>query len=729
MAGMKKILVTGGAGYIGSVLVRTLLDKGYSVKVLDCLFFGEDPIKDCLKNNKFELVKGDIRNIESLPDIFKDVYAVMHLASLSNDPSCDVDPQDTIDINYTSSVKLAELCKKNKIKRFIFSSSCSVYGASENLILDEQSEKAPVSLYAKSKIDFENTLLEMMDKDFFPTILRNGTVFGLSPRMRFDLVVNIMTKYAIAKNKVFIVGGGLNWRPLIHVEDVANAFILALEAPLEKVNGEIFNVGSNEMNFQVKDVAEKIKNIMPSIEIEYAPSDKDNRSYRVCFDKISKALGFNTTKSVEDGIKEIASAIKDGTLKDLDSSKYITLKKVIELKNTPFAKGGLRIRHTFLPLAVPSIGEEEINEVVATLKSGWLTTGPKTKIFEQKIKEYIGCKHAIALSSCTAALHLSLVALGIKEGDEVITTPVTFASTANVIVHERAKPVFVDINKKTLNMDPDKIEEKITKKTKAIIAVDIAGQPCEYDKIKKIADKHKIPVIEDAAHAIGSEYHGRKVGTLNKITCFSFYPTKNMTTGEGGLLATDDDKIAETAQIYSLHGMNKGAWQRYSAKGSPHWEIIVPGYKYNMTDIQASIGIHQLPKLDDLIYKREKYAKLYRDSFSKVEGIIMPESIGSIKHAWHLFIILLDIDKLTITRDQFIDLLKEENIGTGIHFISLHMHEFYKKTFGYKKEDYPNAAYVSDRILSLPLYPGMTMKDLTDVVNAVKKILAYYKKK
>ena len=202
-----------------------------------------------------------------------------------------------------------------------------------------------------------------------------------------------------------------------------------------------------------------------------------------------------------------------------------------------------------------------------------------------------------------------------------------------------------------------------------------------------------------------------------------------MTTGEGGLLATDDDKIAETAMIYSLHGRNKGAWQRYSAKGSPHWEIIVPGYKYNMTDIQASIGMHQLPKLDDFIYKREKYAKLYRDSFSKVEEIIIPESIGNIKHAWHLFIILLDIDKLTITRDQFIDLLKEENIGTGIHFISLHMHEFYKKTFGYKKEDYPNAAYVSDRIVSLPLYPGMTMKDLTDVINAVKKILAYYKKK
>ena len=726
---MKKILVTGGAGYIGSVLVNQLLDRGYSVRVFDCLFFGEEPLKGFAKNPNFELIKGNMMELDSFPNLLKDIFAVVHLASLSNDPACDVDPQDTIDINYNSSVKLAELCKKNNVQRFIFSSSCSVYGAQEDAILDEQSEKAPVSLYAKSKIDFENRLVEMMDNKFSPVILRNGTVFGLSPRMRFDLIVNLMTKYAVTKNKVFIVGGGLNWRPLVHVEDVAKAFIIALEAPLEKVKGEIFNVGSNEMNFKVKDVAEKIKKVMPSIEIEYAPSDKDNRSYRVSFDKISKVLGFRTTKSIEDGINEISKAIKDGTLKDLDSSKYVTLKKVIELKNTPFAKGGLRIRHTFLPLAVPSIGDEEINEVNDTLKSGWLTTGPKTKIFEQKIKEYIGSKHAIALSSCTAALHLALIALGVKEGDEVITTPVTFASTANVIVHEGAKPVFLDIDKKTLNIDPDKIEEKITKKTKAIIAVDIAGQPCDYDKIRKIADRYKIPIIEDAAHAIGSEYHGKKVGTLNKITCFSFYPTKNMTTGEGGILATDDDALAETAQIYSLHGMNKGAWQRYSAKGSPHWETIVPGYKYNMTDIQASIGIHQLSKLNDFIYKREKYAKFYRDSFSKVEGIIIPESINNIKHAWHLFIVLIDIDKLTITRDQFIDLLKEENIGTGIHFISLHMHEFYKKTFGYKKEDYPNAAYVSDRILSLPLYPAMTIKDLTDVVNAVKKIIAYYKKK
>jgi len=654
---------------------------------------------------------------------------VIHLAALSNDPSCDIDPQDTTDINYTSSAKLAKMCKKNKIERFIFSSSCSVYGASEDLILDEQSEKAPISLYAKSKIDFENKLLEMTDKDFSPVILRHGTIFGFSKRMRFDLVINIMTKYAVTKNKIFIVGGGLNWRPLVHVDDVATAFILTLESPLEKVKGNIFNVGSNELNFQVKDIAQKVKKVYPSIKIERAPSDKDTRSYHVNFDKIKNELGFETKHSVEDGIKEIGEAIKKGVLGDIDDVKYINLKRMMELRDIPFAENGLKTRHNFLPFAQPSIGNEEIEEVVDTLKSGWLTTGPKTKKFEDDLKDYIGCKYALALSSCTAALHLSLIALDIKQGDEVITTPVTFASTANVIVHVGAKPVFVDINKKTLNIDPDKIEEKITEKTKAIIAVDLAGQPCEYDKIKKIAEKHNIPIIEDAAHSIGAEYHGKKVGTFAKTTCFSFYPIKNITAAEGGLLTTDDKKIAEVVSTYSLHGMSKGAWQRYSAKGTPYWQTVAPGFKYNMKDIQAAIGLHQLKKLDDFIDKRKKYTKMYKGAFSKVEEIIIPEEINDIKHARHLFIILLDIDKLKITRDGFMELMKEENIGTGIHFISLHMHEYYKKKFRFKKEDFPNAAYVSDRMVSLPLYPKMTINDLLDVVHATKKILAYYKKK
>ncbi|MBI1935162.1 aminotransferase class I/II-fold pyridoxal phosphate-dependent enzyme [Candidatus Woesearchaeota archaeon] len=726
---MGKVLVTGGAGYIGCVLAKKLLDKGYEVRIFDSLFFGEEPVKDMLQNPKFELVRGDLRNLEKFQGLLDGVDSVMHLASLSNDPSCEIDPQDTMDINYESSLKLAETCKKSRIRRFIFSSSCSVYGARDDLILDEQSEKAPVSLYAKSKIDFENKLLEMTDKDFSPTILRNGTVFGLSPRMRFDLVVNLMTKYAIAKNKIFIVGGGLNWRPLIHVEDVADAFILCLESPLGLVEGEIFNVGANELNFQVKDVAAIVKKTIPSVEVEYAPSDKDSRSYRVCFDKIINVLGFRAKKTVEDGVAEIAAAIRNGSLNDLESTRYVNLKKLMELRSIPSAKGGLKTRHSFLPFALPLISDDEIREVVDTLRSGWLTTGPKTKKFEDMMKEYIGCRHAIALSSCTAALHLSLVALGVKQGDEVITSPVTFPATANVIIHQGATPVFVDVDKSTLNIDPAKIEEKITSKTKAIISVDMAGQPCEYGQIRKIADKHGIPVVEDAAHSIGAEYNGKKIGTLNKATCFSFYPIKNMTTGEGGLLATDDDELASAARMYSLHGMSKDAWQRYSEKGSMHWQTVAAGYKYNMTDIQASIGMHQLKRLDEFIYKRERYVRFYKDAFSKMDEIILPSQISNIKHAWHLFVVMLDTDRLKISRDEFMELMREENIGTGIHFTSLHMHEYYKKSLGCRKEDFPNAAYLSERIVSLPLYPKMTVQDLTSTIGAVKKIINYYKKK
>jgi len=390
--------------------------------------------------------------------------------------------------------------------------------------------------------------------------------------------------------------------------------------------------------------------------------------------------------------------------------------------------GGKPVRNDFLPPFRPMIGDEEINEVVDTLKSGWITTGPKTHKFEQLFKEYIGSKHAIALNSCTAGLHLSLVACGIGDSDEVITSPFTFAATANVITHQKAKPVFVDIEKDTYNIDPDRIEEAVTEKTKAIISVHYAGHPCEMDKILKIANEYGLTVIEDAAHALGATYKGKKIGTIGDFTCFSFYATKNMTTAEGGMVTTDNNELAEKIRIISLHGISKDAWKRYSSEGSWYYEVLYPGYKYNMTDVQASLGIHQLKKLNHMQKRRVEIARRYNEAFEGLPEIIIPCVKKYVHHAWHLYPILINTDLLRIDRNKFIEALKTVNIGTSVHFIPLHLHPYYHDKFGFKRGDFPNAEYVYEREVSLPIYPKMTDKDVEDVIIAVKKIVSHYRK-
>jgi len=390
--------------------------------------------------------------------------------------------------------------------------------------------------------------------------------------------------------------------------------------------------------------------------------------------------------------------------------------------------GGKPVRNDFLPPFKPMIGNEEIDEVIDTLKSDWITAGPKTHRFEEMFKEYIGCKHAITVNSCTAALHLSLVANKIGKGDEVITSPFTFAATADVIEHQNATPVFIDIDRETYNIDPAKIEKKITEKTKAIIPVHYAGHPCEMDDILRIARKNNLIVIEDAAHAIGAVYKNKKIGSIGDITCFSFYATKNLTTAEGGMVTTNNTKVAEKIRILRLHGISKDAWKRYSSEGSWYYEILYPGYKDNMTDIQASIGICQLKKFAKMQKRREEISKRYREEFEDMPEIIIPTVRKYVRHAWHLYPIQLRTELLRIDRNKFIEALKAENIGTSVHFIPIHLHPYYRNRYGFKRGDFPIAESVYDHEISLPIYPKMTNKDVEDVIAGVKKIVAYYRR-
>jgi len=739
----KTILVTGGAGYLGCILCKTLLEKGYKVRIFDKLFYGKDVLSEVLKNPDCELVVGDVTNIERYDKLFDNIYAVLHLAALSNDPSCDLDPEMTEKINIEGTKKTAILAKQHGVKRFVFASSCSVYGAGDQ-ILDESSQLKPISLYAKSKMITEKDLTELMDDNFCVVLLRQATLFGYSPRQRFDLAINLMVKTALTKKQLYIVGGGEQWRPFLHLKDSSEAFILAMEAPSELVNGHVFNVGSNENNYQIVALANLIKaelaKLKHDVDIIIVPSDPDKRTYNVNFDKIQSVLGFKARFNAIDGTKEIAEAILSKQLDDLDNSRYYNIRNVQEWVDLPAIEGGEPSRWTFLPFALPLLGEEEENEVIDTLRSGWLTTGPKTQRFEKMVADYLGVKHAIALSSCTGALHLSLLALNIGKGDEVITTPITFAATANVIEHVGAKPVFVDVDPHTLNIDANLIEAKITEKTKAIIPVHMAGQPCDMTKIRKISIKHNIPVIEDAAHAYGAEYGGKKIGTISDATCYSFYPIKNITTIEGGVLATNNDELAAKARILALHGMSKDAWKRYlpdskdtgsskeTIKDSIHWMIVDCGWKYNMTDVQASVGIHQLKKIDRFIEIRERYCSMYDLGLKDLDAIKLPEAIRGIKHARHLYIIQVIPEKLKISRDELVLALRKENIGTGIHFLSVPNHPYYANKYGYKPGDFPMASKVADNIISLPLYPKMTEEDIHRVIAAVKKIVRHYKK-
>lgn len=381
-------------------------------------------------------------------------------------------------------------------------------------------------------------------------------------------------------------------------------------------------------------------------------------------------------------------------------------------------------RNEFLPFSKPTIGKEEIDEVIDSLKSGWITTGPKTQQFEEDFKKYIGCRYALSLSSATAGLHLSLMALNIGKDDEVITTSMTFAATINQIELRGAKPVFVDIDLDTLQMDVTQIESKITPKTKAIVPVHFAGQPCDMDIIYKLASKYNLHVVEDAAHAIGTEYKGEKIGRNSEIAVFSFHPIKNITTGEGGMVVTRDEEIAEKIKLLRFHGISKDAWKRYTSKGSSQYEVLMPGYKYNFMDIQAAIGIWQLKKLDAFIESRRKQAKYYNEAFRDISEIIPLSPVKyPVKHAWHLYIIKLELEKIKVNRNEFISLLKEENIGTSVHFEAIHLQPYYRNTYGYKEGNFPKTEYASERIISLPLYPLLTQKDQDDVVEAIKRIL------
>ena len=381
------------------------------------------------------------------------------------------------------------------------------------------------------------------------------------------------------------------------------------------------------------------------------------------------------------------------------------------------------MREKLLAFGAPAIETAEIEEVIAVLKSGWLGTGPRVASFEKNFAQYKGVEHAVALNSCSAALHLSILAAGIGPGDEVITTPLTFCATINAIIHAGATPVLADIDQATMNIAPDEVESKITSRTKAILPVHFAGRPCDMDALSLIANNHELKIIEDCAHAIETEYKGRKAGTFGDFGSFSFYVTKNVATGEGGMVITKSEEDAARIKVLGLHGMSKDAWKRFGDEGYKHYQVVECGFKYNMMDLQAAIGIHQLERVELNWCKRQEIWQRYNEAFAKLPVTLPAPVEVDTRHAYHLYTILVDEERCGIGRDEFLDAMTAKNIGVGVHYVSVPEHTYYQKTFGWRSEGYPNALRVGRQTVSLPFSAKLTDEDVGDVVEAIKELL------
>lgn len=720
-----RILVTGGAGYLGCPLTAQLLKAGCAVRLLDRFAYGEEPIAALRDHPAFEAVQGDVRRLQDHPKLLDGVDAIVHLASLTNDPSCSLDEDMAEDVNVESARELAHQALQSGVRRFVLASTCSVYGQGVFELLDEHSSTHPVGPYGATSLRAEEALLSLRNDRFEPVVARLGTLFGWSPRMRFDLAVNQMVATALQSGTIHVLGGGNQWRPFLHVDDAAAALRLLLNADGDRVAGEVFNVGDDALNCRIRDLADRVAAHFSAVEIDVARDDDDLRTFNVQFEKIRDRLGFRATVTIDEGIREVKRRIEETGI-DPSDERFFNVRTLRRLLATPVEQGGEPIAPRFIPLYRPSLGPEEEQAVLQTLRSGWLTSAARVPVFEELFAETVGARYAVAVASCTAALHLALVEAGVRPGDEVIMTPLTWASTANTIVHMGAKPVFVDVDPATLNMDPAQIEPAITDRTRAIMPVHLGGLPCDMDAIVEIADRRGVRIIEDAAHALGAKYRGVPIGGHGRWSCFSFYAIKNITTIDGGAIVLDSEEEAERFRMLSSNGMQRSAWDRYGRSSGVHPDVVVtPGFKYRLTDVGAAMGIAQLRKLPGFQAARARLARLYRTALADIEEITLQALPEDREHAWHLQIIRLKLDRLRRTRDEIRYDLRRENVGAGLHFYGLHLHDYYRQVLGLRPEDLPHATEASYDMLSLPLFPLMDDKAVQQVANALRKVIAH----
>lgn len=670
-----KILVTGHAGYVGSVATAVLAEAGHDVTGLDAGYFATCHTEGLAPRDPDAVLTKDIRAI-TRQDL-EGFDAILHLAALSNDPMGDLAPELTHAINTEATLALARAAKAAGVQRFIFASSCSIYGAGNpDLLLDERAPVNPLTPYARSKVESEAGLLALADGCFAPTFMRNATCYGLSPRLRMDLVLNNLVGSALTTGEVRLMSSGLAWRPLLHVRDLARAAAAILSAPSDKVSGVAFNIGRNDENHLVRDLAAIVAAAVPGSEVSYAEGHTiDPRSYRVDFTKFHSAFPtFRFDHTAASGANELVAALARRILPvDLAGPRYIRLARLKALMDEGaltdqliWSKGPEQPKTVAspprIPVAGPSITEREVELVADAARTAWFADHAKYNTrFETMVAAYAGRRHAISLSHCTSAIHLALAGLGIGPGDEVIVPECTWVATASPIVQMGALPVFCDIDPVSWCLSPASFAAAITPRTKAAIVVDLYGGMPDWARLESIARDHNVALIEDAAEAIGSRYRGRPAGSFGCASVFSFHGSKTVTTGEGGMLLTDDDVLADRVNILRDQGRHPT---------SRALIVEEAGFKYRMSALQAAMGVGQMERLDELIAMKREIFRLYQKNLGGTPGVTLnAEPAGVFNSYWMVTAVLSP--QLGLLKQQLAAELGAEGIDTRPFFYPL----------------------------------------------------------
>ena len=673
-----RVLICGGGGYLGTLVTGEMAGRGQDTVVLDRFCFLEQRIfAELFRNRKgcVTPIQGDIRRLQAVPEALREVERIVHLIMPGSEDLAVLGEETLRDICVESTRELAAMASRAGIRRFI-------------LVTDDPgyAEKSVDALHREA----EHVILSFADTGMEPVIIRCGPLFGVSPRMRFDL--------PLQRQIVGLLEEGTSFERLLAVVRESNGISVGYAAAciansaLDKTEaGGIWVLGFAGME----------------------------ASAATC-----RALPEPPETVTRSAIDALADGLRAGQW-DQEATHCYNRRVWAQLRTVAARDGGEPAAPRFIPLARPCVGEEEEQAVIEAIRSGWMTSGPHVHAFERLFCETLGARGAAALISCTAAIHTCLVHAGVRAGDSVATTPITWASTGNTLWQMGVRPWFVDIEPGTLNMNPDLLEEALGAGVRAVIPVHMAGHPCRMHEIRALAERYGVPVIEDAAHALGASYNGVPIGARGTYVCFSFYAIKNITTMEGGMITTDRPETAGELKKITANGMSATAWDRYGRSAVPGPAVVTgPGFKYAMGNVAAAMGICQLRKLDGFLRRRREVAERYLSRLADVEEIILPREEPYARSAWHLFIIRLRLNRLMVDRDQFCDDLRHENIGTGIHFYGMHLHPWFRAQFGDWEERLPEATAASRDVISLPLWPGITDQQVDAVIEAIRKVAA-----
>ncbi len=693
MGQAKRILITGGSGLLGSNAARIAAD-GFEVYAT----YNSNPsqIAGC------QFVHLDIRDKQQVLSVLEEVKPdlVIHTAGLVNVDYCDEHEGEAWAINVEGTENVA-LASKQVGAKLVYISTDSVFDGKKGMYTEED-VPCPLTVYAKTKVEGERRVQRWLPD----SIIVRTVFYGWSLHTKKSLAEWVVDGLREGKKLKM-------WTDALFTPILANNLAEVLIAMCRQNLNGIYHVAGKERCSKYafgREVARAFgldgNLIEPSSIAEAglrAPRPKDP-SLNIA--KVSAAIDTKLL-GVKEGIawfKELEGSLKEG-VRAKTSTFPPTTKKVI-------------------PYGHQWIDDEDIASVVEVLRSDWITQGAKVDEFERKVAEYCGARYAVAVSSGTAALHAACAVAGISEGDEVITTPITFPATANAVVYCGGKPVFADIKEDTLNIDPEEIRNRLSGKTKAILPVDFAGHPADLDEIKAIAEERGLIVIEDAAHALGAEYKGRRIGSLSDMTILSFHPVKHITTGEGGMILTNSQEFYEKLKIFRHHGIVRDNLD----KDSWYYEIHDLGHNFRITDFQCALGLSQMNKLDQFIQRRREIAARYNEAFAEMAEIVTPVEKENIKAVYHIYVIQLQLERLKAGRKEIFEALKAENVGVNVHYIPVHLHPYYQRKFGYKKGDYPKAEDYYERAITLPIFPKMSDEDVGYVIQAVKKVIANYRK-